>query len=210
MKIKPRFISIEGVEGVGKTTNLKFIQEFFKKRDIALYCTREPGGTPLAEEIRALLLRNHKENIDQMTELLLVFAARTQHVSEVIKPALARGEWVLCDRFIDSSYAYQGGGRKIPMERIQTLEEITLGGFHPDFTIILDLPVELGLKRAQTRSERDRFEQEGVEFFERVRAVYHARAQQDPDRYRIIDTSPALKIVQESIHKALSEYIATI
>ncbi len=210
MNIKPRFITIEGVEGVGKTTNLKFIQRFFEERGIPLYCTREPGGTPLAEEIRQLLLRNHHEKIDQMTELLLVFAARVQHVSEVIQPALARGEWVLCDRFTDSSYAYQGGGREIPIANIAALEDITLKGFQPDFTIILDLPVELGLQRAETRSERDRFEQEDLEFFERVRAVYHQRASQNPVRYRIIDTSPDLDLVQESIHKTLAEYIATI
>jgi dTMP kinase len=210
LKIEPRFITIEGVEGVGKTTNLKFIQRFFKEKGIPLYCTREPGGTPLAEEIRQLLLRNHTEKIDQMTELLLVFAARVQHVSEVIQPALARGEWVLCDRFTDSSYAYQGGGREIPISHIAALEEITLNGFHPDLTIILDLPVELGLERAESRSERDRFEQENLEFFERVRTTYHQRAEQSPARYRVIDTSPNLELVQENIHKVLSEYMLTV
>jgi dTMP kinase len=209
LKNKPRFITIEGVEGVGKTTNLIFIQNFFEENAIPLYCTREPGGTPLAEEIRQLLLKNHSEEIDQMTELLLMFAARVQHVREVIKPALERGEWVLCDRFIDSSYAYQGGGREIPMDRIKALEEITMQDFEPDFTIILDLPVDLGLQRAETRSQRDRFEQEDLDFFERVRSVFHARAAANPERYHIIDTTPALEIVQEDIHKILSKYVTS-
>jgi dTMP kinase len=202
-----RFISIEGVEGVGKTTNLKFIQDFFSDNGIPLYCTREPGGTPLAEEIRNLLLHRIDEKIDQMAELLLMFAARTQHVTEVIKPALERGEWVLCDRFTDSSFAYQGGGRGIPMATIAGLESLALDGFKPDYTIILDLPVDLGLERAQTRSEKDRFEQEDLAFFERVRTVFHARAKINPDRYCIIDTTPSLEEVQRELHRVLSEYV---
>ena len=207
MSSSARFISIEGVEGVGKSTNLKFIQQFFSDNSIPLYCTREPGGTPLAEEIRNLLLHRNDEKIDQMTELLLMFAARTQHIAEVIRPALGRGEWVLCDRFTDSSYAYQGGGRGIPMEVIAGLESLALEDFRPDFTIILDLPVELGLERAQTRSEKDRFEQEDLVFFERVRSVFHARADASPDRYCIIDTTPPLETVQAEIHRVLSDYV---
>ena len=202
-----RFISIEGVEGVGKTTNLKFIEQFFGDNGIPLYCTREPGGTPLGEEIRALLLHRNDAKIDQMTELLLMFAARTQHIAEVIKPALDRGEWVLCDRFTDSSFAYQGGGRGIPMEIIAGLESLALEDFNPDYTIILDLPVELGLERAQTRSEKDRFEEEDLAFFERVRSVFHARAKSNPDRYCIIDTTPSLEEVQGELLRVLSEYV---
>jgi dTMP kinase len=202
-----RFISIEGVEGVGKSTNLNFIQQFFSNNSIPLYCTREPGGTPLAEEIRNLLLHRNDEEIREMTELLLMFAARTQHVAEVIQPALARGEWVLCDRFTDSSYAYQGGGRGIPMETIAGLESLALQDFRPDFTIILDLPVDLGLERAQTRSEKDRFEQEDLAFFERVRSVFHARAKASPDRYCIIDTTPPLEVVQGELHRVLTDYL---
>lgn len=207
LSVNARFISIEGVEGVGKTTNLKFIQQFFSDNGIPLYCTREPGGTPLAEDIRNILLHRNDEKIDQMTELLLMFAARTQHIAEVIKPALARGEWVLCDRFTDSSFAYQGGGRGIPMEIIEGLTNLALEGFKPDFTIILDLPVDLGLERAQTRSEKDRFEQEDKAFFERVRSVFHARAKANPDRYCIIDTTPALEEVQADLHRVLTEYV---
>jgi dTMP kinase len=202
-----RLISIEGVEGVGKTTNLKFIQHYFAVNNIPLYCTREPGGTPLAEEIRQLLLHRNGEKIDQMTELLLMFAARRQHVAEVIQPALERGEWVLCDRFTDSSYAYQGGGRGIPMQDIQKLESLVLGEFKPDFTIILDLPVDQGLDRAETRSQKDRFEREDIEFFERVRAVFHQRAEQNPDHYSIIDTSPSIEEVQQELHQVLANYV---
>lgn len=202
-----RFISIEGVEGVGKTTNLKYIQQFFSDNGIPLYCTREPGGTPRAEEIRNLLLHKNGEQINRMTELLLMFAARTQHIAAVIKPALARGEWVLCDRFTDSSFAYQGGGRGIPMEIIEGLTSLVLEGFKPDFTILLDLPVNLGLARAQTRGEKDRFEQEDMAFFERVRSVFLARAKASPDRYCIIDTTPALAEVQHELHRVLSEYV---
>jgi dTMP kinase len=202
-----RFISIEGVEGVGKTTNLKFISEFFSQSGIPLYCTREPGGTPLAEQIRHLLLHNDSEKIDQMTELLLMFAARAQHVAHVIQPALERGEWVLCDRFTDSSFAYQGGGRGIAMETIEGLESLALKNFKPDYTIILDLPVSLGLERARTRSEKDRFEQEDLAFFERVRAVFLDRARVNPDRYCIIDTTQPLEEVQAELHRVLSRYV---
>lgn len=207
MSRRPRFISIEGVEGVGKTTNLKYIQEFFNDRGIPLYCTREPGGTPVAEDIRQILLHKKDENIDDLTELLLMFAARNQHIIEVIKPALARGEWVLCDRFTDSSFAYQGGGRQISIESIQKLEDLVLNGFKPDYTIVLDLPVDLGLERAATRSEKDRFEEEGLEFFERVRGVFLERARQKPDKYCVIDTRPELDEVQRTLHQMLSDYV---
>jgi len=202
-----RFITIEGVEGVGKTTNLEFIGNYLRKRDITLLVTREPGGTPLAERIRALLLDRREEKVDAMTELLLMFAARAQHVNKVIKPALARGEWVLCDRFIDSSFAYQGGGREIPEEQIEQLEQLVLGQFRPDLTIILDLPVEQGLQRAEKRSAKDRFEQEERLFFSRVRQVFLQRAKRYPHRCRIVDTASDLDEVQNSLAKILDEYI---
>jgi dTMP kinase len=202
-----RFITIEGIEGVGKTTNLEFIENDLRQRGISLLCTREPGGTPLAEDLRALLLDRRKEEVDAVTELLLMFAARAQHVSTVIKPALARGEWVLCDRFTDSSYAYQGGGRKIPEERIDALEHLVLGDFQPDLTIILDLPVEQGLLRAEKRSAKDRFEQEERLFFSRVRQVYLQRAKRFPQRCRVVKASAALQKVQESVAKILDEFM---
>jgi len=202
-----RFITIEGVEGVGKTTNLEFIGNYLRKRDITLLVTREPGGTPLAERIRALLLDRREEKVEAMTELLLMFAARAQHVNKVIKPALARGEWVLCDRFIDSSFAYQGGGREIPEEQIEQLEQLVLGQFRPDLTIILDLPVEQGLQRAEKRSAKDRFEQEERLFFSRVRQVFLQRAKRYPHRCRIVDTASDLDEVQNSLAKILDEYI---
>lgn len=204
-----RFITIEGIEGVGKTTNIEFIENYLRQRDIILLSTREPGGTPLAENIRTLLLDTREEKVDGVTELLLMFAARAQHVSTIIKPALARGEWVLCDRFTDSSYAYQGGGRKIPLQQIEQLEELVLGAFGPDLTIILDLPVEQGLQRAEQRSAKDRFEQEEQMFFNRVRQVYLQRAKKYPLRCRLVETTPALEEVHKALAKVLDEFTLT-
>ena len=169
--------------------------------------TREPGGTPLAEDIRALLLQERAEEVDAVTELLLMFAARAQHVSSVIRPALARGEWVLCDRFTDSSYAYQGGGRGIPEEQIQVLETLVLDDFEPDLTIILDLTVERALQRAEERSAKDRFEQEERLFFERVRQDYLRRAERYPHRCHVVATTAALEKVQQSLAKILDEHV---
>lgn len=206
--MKPgRFITVEGIEGVGKTTNLEFIEHHLRQRGIdVVLLTREPGGTPLAENIRTLLLAEREEKVDAVTELLLMFAARAQHVSRVIKPALARGEWVLCDRFTDSSYAYQGGGREMPLQQIEVLERLVLGEFAPDLTIILDLPVGQGLQRAEKRSAKDRFEQEERLFFERVRQVYLQRAKRYPHRCRVVETAAALESVQHSLAKILDEY----
>ena len=167
MTVNPgKFITVEGVEGVGKTTNMTFIQSWLKQQGIEHITTREPGGTPLAEDIRELLLSPRDEAVNENTELLLMFAARAQHLAEVILPALERGQWVLCDRFTDATYAYQGGGRGVAMEKISLLEDLVQGQLRPDLTLVLDAPVAQGLERANKRSQPDRFEQEKLDFFD--------------------------------------------
>jgi dTMP kinase len=192
------FITIEGVEGVGKSTNIAFIRSLLEERSIASIVTREPGGTELGEHIRNLLLDKEQSSMTAMTELLLMFAARAQHVSQVIEPGLASGSWVICDRFTDSSYAYQGGGRHIDMDTIASLEQLAINSFHPDCTLVLDLPVEIGLKRALDVGEKDRFESEKVEFFERVRQVFLQRAAKN-EYSHVVDTSQPLEGVQSDI-----------
>jgi dTMP kinase len=200
--MKGRFITIEGVEGVGKSTNINYIERFLEAHNIKYISTREPGGTALAERIRQVLLDKGETSMDPVTELLLMFAARKQHTEELILPALALGEWVICDRYTDSSYAYQGGGRGIDMKLIAKLEKITLGSFKPDITIILDLPVKAGLARAEKRGELDRFEIESEKFFKRVRSTFLARAKTHK-RYHVINASRSLKVVQGRIGLAL-------
>ena len=202
---KSFFLTIEGTEGVGKTTNIDFIREYFHDNNIPLLVTREPGGTPLAEEIRTLLLSPRNEQVFEDTELLLVFAARAQHISTVIKPALAAGTCVLSDRFTDATYAYQGGGRGLSVDRIQQLEMMVQGDLRPDLTLLLDLPIEIGMQRASNRGELDRFEQEETDFFKKVRQTYLNRANQAPSRYSIIDASPALDDVQAQIKHTLDQ-----
>lgn len=199
-----RFITLEGGEGVGKSTNLDFIRQLLEQRRIPLTVTREPGGTPVAEKIRAVLLERGHEPIDDLAELLLVFAARAQHVSQVIRPALQRGDWVLSDRFTDATYAYQGGGRQMDMRDISWLENAVQGELRPDLTLVLDAPLEVGLSRAKQRGKLDRFESEQRAFFERVREVYLQRAAQDEKRYKIIDAALPLADVQEQIRGALA------
>ena len=201
--MKGRFITIEGVEGVGKSTNISYIERFLKSRDIEFVSTREPGGTALAERIRDVLLDKAESSMDPMTELLLMFAARKQHTEELIKPALERGEWVICDRYTDSSYAYQGGGRGLDSKIISKVEKLTLGSFKPDLTIVLDLPVKKGLARAGNRGELDRFELESEKFFKRVRATFLARAKTHK-RYHVINASRSLSAVQGKIGAALT------
>ena len=200
-----KFITIEGAEGVGKTTSIAFIEEYFKQAGRKILLTREPGGTPLAEKIRELLLDARQTSIADDTELLLMFAARAQHLQEKIIPALQTGQWVICDRFTDATYAYQGGGRGIDTARIEVLEEWVQGELRPDMTLLLDLPVDLGLKRAGERSAPDRFEQEQQAFFERVRATYLDIARAEPQRYRIIDASGSIDEVQSRIRRVLDE-----
>ncbi len=199
-----KFLTIEGTEGVGKTTNIAFIKQWLEDQGISYIATREPGGTPLAEEIRDLLLMPRAESIDETCELLLMFAARAQHIAQVIEPALARGEWVLCDRFTDATYAYQGGGRGVDQQKIAELEQLVQGNLRPDLTLVLDIPVEKGLERARARGEMDRFELEKQNFFEKVRATYIARAMLSPDHYRIIDASLPLDQVKASIGAELN------
>jgi dTMP kinase len=202
---KGLFITLEGGEGAGKSTNMAFIQQYFEDRQLPWVASREPGGTPFAEEIRELLLQPRSEDVVTDAELLLMFAARAQHIEKVIKPALASGKSVLCDRFTDATYAYQGGGRGVSMERIKVLENFVLQDFRPDLTIYLDVPTEVGMARASARGALDRFEQEQNEFFERVRAVYLARAKQQPNRYCVVDASQSLERVQKDLESILND-----
>lgn len=197
------FITLEGPEGAGKSTNREYLAQRLIERGIEVQLTREPGGTPLAERIRELLLAPSDETMAVDTELLLMFAARAQHIAEVIRPALARGAVVLCDRFTDATYAYQGGGRGLPMERIAQLERFVQGDLRPDLTLVFDLPVEIGLSRAAARGRLDRFEQEGRAFFEAVRSTYLARANADPGRYHILDAAQPLSDVQRALDALL-------
>ena len=182
---KGRLITIEGVEGVGKSTNIALVRTLLEERGYEVVLTREPGGTQTGERIREILLDKEEQAMTAMTELLLMFAARSQHVSEVIVPALAAGRWVISDRFTDSSYAYQGGGRELGIETVAALESLVLGDFRPDLTIVLDVDVATGLERATRESEADRFESEQASFFQRVRDTFLRLAQ--ADRYRVID-----------------------
>ena len=204
--MKGKFITVEGIEGVGKTTNIDFIHQQLQAagRDVVL--TREPGGTPLGEAIRGLLLDPAYTGMDSTCELQLMFAARAEHLAKVVWPALEQGQWVLCDRFTDATYAYQGGGRGIDVGVIAKLEELVQGDFRPDLTLLLDVPVEIGLARASKRGALDRFEQEKVAFFERVRNAYLEMAQRSPDRYRVIDASLPLNDVQNQIAAIFSLY----
>ncbi|AMK30146.1 dTMP kinase [Pseudomonas mosselii] len=193
------FITLEGPEGAGKSTNRDYLAARLREQGVDVVMTREPGGTPLAERIRELLLAPSEERMAVDTELLLMFAARAQHLAEVIRPALARGAVVLCDRFTDATYAYQGGGRGLPVERIAILEAFVQGELRPDLTLVFDLPVEVGLARAAARGRLDRFEQEGQAFFEAVRQAYLQRAGQQPQRYRLLDAAQPLSAVQQAI-----------
>ena len=206
MQARGKFITVEGGEGVGKTTNIEFIESYLRSRSIELCCTREPGGTPLAERIRELLLEKSEETMDPRAELLLVFAARAQHLAELIQPALATGKWVLCDRFTDATYAYQGGGRALHTELIGQLEHMVQEELQPDLTILLDIEPELGMARARKRAELDRFEEETTAFFEQVRATYLARASEFPGRFAVIDASQNLDAVQRDIAAALDSF----
>lgn len=203
-----RFITFEGGEGTGKSTQVNALRERLQARGLEVICTREPGGTPRAERIRELLLEQTAEPMPQSCELLLMFAARATHLENVIRPALARGAWVICDRFTDASYAYQGGGRGMPVEHIAALETLVQGALRPDLTILLDAPLELTLERARARNAQrggsDRFEREQREFFEKVRATYLARAQAEPQRFALVDASAAADVVTTTIEQILA------
>jgi len=202
-----RFITVEGGEGAGKSTNLAFIQSLLEAAGHKVVFTREPGGTELGEEVRALLLGHKHTGMAEDTELMLMFGARAEHIAQKIRPALERGEWVLCDRFTDASYAYQGGGRGIAWERIAALEHWVQGDLRPDLTLLLDLPVEVGMARAGKRSAPDRFESEQMAFFHRVRAAYLRIAEQQPQRVKVIDASLALEQVQAQIAEVMDKFL---
>ena len=206
--MRGRFITLEGSEGSGKSTNLNYIHQRLQQAGIEVVLTREPGGTPLGESIRELLLDHRQQAMASDTELLLMFAARAQHLNELIIPALNCGKWVLCDRFTDATYAYQGAGRGIANERIALLEQWVQGDLRPDLTFFLDLPVAQGLARAGARAELDRFEREEIDFFERVRQGYLSRAEAQPLRYRVVDASPALPEVQAQLETIIDNYLA--
>lgn len=208
MTARGLFITVEGGEGVGKSTNMAYLEAHLKQQGIELLVTREPGGTALGEGIRGLLLQPREEGVAPTAELLLIFAARAQHISEVIEPALAAGKWVLCDRFTDATYAYQGGGRQLPVSMVRELENLVQGELRPDYTLLLDAPVEVGMSRAAGRGELDRFEQEQLEFFERVRATYLQLAQESSGRYHLIDASRPLIDVEQQLQQICEELFA--
>ncbi|MEE4293674.1 MAG: dTMP kinase [Xanthomonadales bacterium] len=197
------FITVEGGEGAGKSTQIARMATWLEAQGHTVVLTREPGGTRLAERLREQLLDRQNEDLGALTELLLMFAARAQHLHELIRPALARGETVVCDRFTDATWAYQGGGRGLPDDAISTLEQLVHGDLQPQLTLLLDLPVKEGLRRAALRSESDRFESESVEFFERVRAAYLKRAQGDPERFAVIDAARAVDDVWQQVERVL-------
>jgi dTMP kinase len=198
------FITFEGIEGVGKTTQLTFVAEELKKAGIPFIKTREPGGTQVGEEIRDVLLAHRHEPFVPITELLLMFAARAQHVETVIVPALKEGKWVLCDRFSDATYAYQGGGRGMDQSKIKALETLVLNNFAPDLTFLFDAPAKVGLERVKGRGGHpDRFELEKIDFFERVRQVYLQRAQEYPARFCVVNANASLVEVQGNIRTRL-------
>ena len=197
------FITVEGGEGVGKSTNIAFMQQVLEEKGFEVIVTREPGGTPLAEEIREVLIKNREEKVVSETELLLMFAARAQHLHKKILPALEQGTCVISDRFTDATYAYQSGGRGVSAEKVALLETFVQGEFRPDITFLLDAPIEIGMARAQKRGSLDRFEEEEVSFFNRVRDNYLQRASKEPNRFKIIDASQSLDVVQGDLKTQL-------
>jgi dTMP kinase len=201
------FITLEGGEGVGKSTNMFFIKQLLEDAGISVVTTREPGGTAFAEKIRQLLLENRDEAVSEHTELLLMFAARAQHIHHQIQPALSRGLWVLCDRFTDATYAYQGGGRNMDVTMIEWLEDKVQGTLRPDLTLLLDAPIEVGMNRASNRGDLDRFELEKHTFFERVRSVYLQRAQKNPQQIKLINAAQSLTDVQSEITIAIQKLL---
>ena len=199
------FITIEGGEGVGKSTNIAYIADQLSDANITFIVTREPGGTPLAEDIRQLLLSDRDEAIADNTELLLMFASRAQHIAGVIEPALARGDWVICDRFTDATYAYQGGGRGLSEAKIANLEQWVQEDLRPDITILFDAPITVGMSRAGQRGQLDRIERERTAFFENVRNCYLMLAERHSDRFRTVDASETLGRVQASLLPIIAE-----
>lgn len=201
------FITVEGGEGVGKSTQLAHMRNYLETAGKQVEMTREPGGTPFAEAVRELLLTPREESVTADAELLLMFAARAAHLEDMIRPALAAGKWVVCDRFTDATYAYQGGGRGIPVERIRLLENFVQDSFRPHATVLLDAPIEVGLQRARQRGKPDRFEKENVEFFQRVRNAYLALVKAEPQRFHVINAVQPLEQVSLDIEQVLQKLL---
>lgn len=207
MAKRGKLITIEGGEGVGKSTNIQFLTDLLTTRGLSVRETREPGGTPMAEAIRSLLLAHGDEPLPDLAELLLFFAARSLNINNTIRPALAAGEWVLCDRFTDATRAYQGSGRGLDRDRIETLAEWVHDGLQPDLTILLDAPPSIGMGRAARRSATDRMESEQDAFYARVRAGYLALADTEPERFAVIDADRELADVQRDLGRALARIL---
>lgn len=203
--MKPRFITLDGIDGAGKSTNLAVMKAWFERHKLPVLFTREPGGTPAGEALREILL-NPATQVSLRTETLLMFAARQQHLETVILPALKNGTHVVSDRFTDATFAYQGGGRGVPLQDIATLEHWVQGDFRPDLTLLLDVPLEVSMARISQTREKDRFEQEAAEFFNRVREVYLQRANEQQERYAVIDSSQSLDAVKNQIETALDSH----
>ena len=203
-----RFITIEGGEGAGKSTAQAYIAKKLEQSGHSVVCTREPGGTPLAEAIRHTLLSLEGETPVEMAELLLVFAARAQHLAKVIEPALAAGQWVICDRFTDATFAYQGAARGLPLEVISKLESLVQGERRPNAVVLMDLSPEIGMARARARGALDRFEQEDIAFYDRVRAGYLSRAMALPAQYSIVDASQPLDAVQHELSHLIDGWLS--
>lgn len=208
MRPRGRFITLEGIEGAGKSTQVPLMQATLEQEGLSVVLTREPGGAPIAERMRQVLLDPGCRGMAADAELLLVFAARAEHLAKTIRPALERGDWVVCDRFTDASYAYQGGGRGLEPARIAVLEQFVQGELRPDLTLLFDLPVDLGLARAGQRSAPDRFEGETVRFFTGARAAYLARARAEPGRIRLIDASAPLDQVSQAVTAVIRAFAA--
>lgn len=198
-----RFVTLEGIEGVGKSTQCAVVAEELRALGQTVVLTREPGGTALGEGIRALLLDKSLPAMSSMAELLLIFAARAEHLEKVIRPALAAGKWVVCDRFTDATYAYQGGGRGLSVSAIEILESLVQGVLRPDLTLLLDAPVEIALGRVRTRGDSDRFESERADFFGRIREAYLHRARTEAGRFRVVDATPRVELVSDALRLIL-------
>lgn len=199
-----KFITFEGTEGVGKTTQIQLLENYLQSNNIDTIITREPGGTKTGEQVREILLDQNSVHIDSKAELLLMFAARAQHLEEVIFPALHKNIWVLCDRFTDASYAYQGGGRSVPISQIQAIEAVVQGNFRPDLTILLNCDVKKGMQRVAKRGKKDRFEKERLEFFEKVQQTYLQLAKNNPQRFEVIDADQTVDEVAAMIQKIVN------
>lgn len=202
--IKGKFITLEGSEGAGKTTALKIIKQSLNEWGVEFICTREPGGEPTGEKIREILL--HSKHLHAKTEMLLMFASRNEHIENVIKPALSQGIWVISDRFVDASYAYQGGGRELGFETISWMDNFIVGDTQADLTLLMDIDPKIGLNRIKTRGQADRIEQESMDFFYRVARAYKQKAALNPDKYAIIDASKSIKEVEIHIQQALEQH----